>query len=195
MWRAGLIIGTATAEANRITINAHPAARDAACTDCRVTSGHVHSRCERRLLDLPSHGRSVHLLVQVRRFRCGNRDCQRRISGESLPDSTAQRWARRTTRLETTVHHLGIALGGRPAASLTRRLMLRVSKDTLRRVLRRRALPVGADTVRVLGTGDFARKRGQCHGTLRAVRCAQYVRSWVGRDRPSPAHLRRAHPV
>ena len=77
----------------------------------------------------------------------------------------------------------------------TRRLMLRVSKDTLRRVLRRRALPVGADTVRVLGTGDFARKRGQCHGTLRAVRCAQYVRSWVGRDRPSPAHLRRAHPV
>ena len=33
--------------------------------------------------------------------------------------------------------HLGVALGARPGASLARRLMLPVSKDTLLRVVRR----------------------------------------------------------
>jgi hypothetical protein len=38
--------------------------------------------------------------------------------------------ARRTSRLEHIVHHLALALGGRPAASFARRLMLPVSNDT-----------------------------------------------------------------
>jgi hypothetical protein len=40
------------------------------------------------------------------------------IFGEPLSETVAPRAARRTSRLEGIVHHLGIALGGRPAASL-----------------------------------------------------------------------------
>jgi hypothetical protein len=47
-------------------------------------------------------------------------------------------FARRTSRLEQIVHHLGLALGGRPGASLAQRLRLPVSRDTLLRVIRRR---------------------------------------------------------
>ena len=49
-----------------------------------------------------------------------------------------------TSRLECLVHHLGLALGGRPAAGFARRLTVPVSNATLLRVVRRWAkLPDG----------------------------------------------------
>jgi hypothetical protein len=125
----------------------------------------VHSRYQRRLLDLPSHGRAIQLQVSVRRFRCIHRSCPRRIFAEQLGDTVASRSARRTFRLEAIVRHLGVALGGRPPATLARRLMLPVSKDTLLRVVRRHAArdssPLG-----VIGLDDWAWKRGQRYGSI-----------------------------
>ena len=76
------------------------------------------------MIRFPSHGRTVQICVAVRRFRCAEPDCLSRIFAEPLGDAVAGRSARRTSRLEAIVHHLGVALGGRPAASLARRLML-----------------------------------------------------------------------
>ena len=52
---------------------------------------------------------------------------------ERFDDGVLAPWARRTARLVGLVRHLGPALGGRPGASLAKRLMLPVSNDTLLR--------------------------------------------------------------
>jgi transposase len=161
----GLIVDDVEVRPDRVVVMARAAALTCRCPDCGRQSDRVHSRYERQLLDLPSHGRTVHLRLDVRRFRCVSDLCRRRIFAERLDEHVAGRSARRTARLDAIVHHLGIALGGRPAASLAQRLMLPVSKDTLLRVVRRHAVQ-DQSPLRFVGIDDWAWKRGQRYGSI-----------------------------
>lgn len=148
-----------------MTITARPPSTSAPCPSCGQVSSRLHSRYTRRLADLPSGGRRVVVRLIVRRFRCTVGSCRMRIFAERLHPDVATAYARRTARLECIVHHLGLALGGRPAASFARRLMLPVSNDTLLRTIRRRAARP-AEVPTVIGIDDWAYKRGQRYGTL-----------------------------
>ena len=64
------------------------------------------------MTDLPLSGRVVELLVIARRFRCEAVLCGRQIFTERFADGILAPSARRTARLDTIVHHLGLALGG-----------------------------------------------------------------------------------
>ena len=111
------------------------------CPSCGTVSRRVHSRYRRHVTDLPLSGRIVQLLVMARRFRCDAVLCGRQIFTERFAEGVLAPSARRTARLDSIVHHLGLALGGRPAAGFAKRQMLPVSKDTLLRVVRRRSRP------------------------------------------------------
>lgn len=146
-----------------ITVRALTAA--CACRGCGTRSERIHSRYRQRLADLPIAGRPVRLMVLARRFYCKAVLCGRRVFTERFHTEMLVPWARRTTRLNHIVRHLGLALGGRPAANFARRLMVPVSKDTLLRVVRRQGSP-GFVPPTVIGIDDWAWKRNQRYGTL-----------------------------
>ena len=122
----GSVVDAVEVDADTVAIAAHPAEGFGSRPTCGGRSDRVHSVHRRRLLDSPSHGHAVELLLRVRRFRCVAGACPRRTSTEPLAPGTAGRSRRRTARLDGLVRALGLALGGRPAAALAQRLTLPV---------------------------------------------------------------------
>ncbi|ARO32622.1 ISL3 family insertion sequence transposase protein (plasmid) [Rhizobium sp. NXC14] len=136
----------------------------AACPACGRMSRTVRSRYRRQVADLPLSGKRVRLPVQTRRFACDAVLCGRQIFAERFGDVLPP-YARRTGRLEHVVHHLALALGGRPAARFAQRLMLPVSNDTLLRVIRRQG-PPSSTPPSVIVIDDWAWRRNHRYGTI-----------------------------
>src|SRR3954464_14202551 len=134
------------------------------CPICATPSGRVHGRYTRPVADLPMMGRIVSLSLQIRRFRCSNSGCPRRIFAERLPAAAPFR-KRRTVRLAEVQRSLALGAGGEPGSRLAALLAMPVSGDTLLRLIR--AVPVDpAPPARVIGIVDWAWRRGQRYGTL-----------------------------
>ncbi|CAN7671163.1 ISL3 family transposase [Rhizobium sp. LjRoot30] len=148
-----------------ITIDCRFRSTEAKCPDCSQASHRLHSRYERRLADLPWQGRAVTITLSVRRLRCSNERCGRRIFAENAGD-VSWRHRRRTIRLEDVHRSIGMALGGEAGMRLVARLGIPVSADTILRIARR-AYPTGdCEAPRILGVDDWAWRRGQRYRTI-----------------------------
>ena len=154
-------------------------AEAATCSSCGLPSRRIHSRYVRKVSDLPCSGRAVHLQVLTRRFCCQAPQCPRRIFAERFDETDLGARSRRTTRLEGLVHHLGLALGGRPAAAFATRLMVPVSNDTLLRVVRRRARP-RVEPLATAGIDDWAFRRNHRYGSI--VVDGEHDKAWARAD-------------
>ena len=162
---SGFVVESAYYEGDKAVIAVRASGSVGLCPSCGTVSRRVHSRYRRRVTDLPLSGRIVQLLVIARRFRCDAVLCGRQIFTERFAEGVLAPSARRTARLDSIVHHLGLALGGRPAAGFAKRLMLPVSKDTLLRVVRRRSRPP-TDPLRVIGIDDWAWRRNHRYASI-----------------------------
>ncbi|HEV2781525.1 MAG TPA: hypothetical protein VGX25_19250 [Actinophytocola sp.] len=98
-------------------------------------SSRVHSRYQRWLADHAISGREVIIRLLVRRFRCLNAGCPRRIFAEQV-DGLAQRYQRRNPLLATLPIKVRLAHDGRVGARMTRHLAAQVSRSTLLRLSR-----------------------------------------------------------
>jgi transposase len=162
---AGFVVESAFYEADKAVFTVRQPSGFGLCPSCGTVSRRVHSYYRRRVTDLPLSGRIVQLVVIARRFRCDAVLCGRQIFTERFPEGILAKSARRTTRLDCIVHHLGLALGGRPAAMFAKRLMLPVSNDTLLRVVRRCSRPP-SDPLKVVGIDDWAWRRNHRYASI-----------------------------
>src|SRR5690349_21626131 len=96
---------------DRLVLETHSTTAAAACPLCDQPSTRPHSTYRRRLADLPWQGRTIELHLRIRRFRCANTTCPRRLFAERLPEVTVPK-ARRTIRLRDLQQQIGLALGG-----------------------------------------------------------------------------------
>ena len=159
----GFVVESATKGDGDFVIAIRGAATICRCPMCGDVCSRVHSQYRRKLADLPAAGVRIALILRTRRFFCDAGACDRRIFAERF--EAVEPRARRTNRLDDVVHCLAIALGGRPAASLSRRLNVKVSNDTLLRMVRRRgqrSFPPPA----IVGIDDWAWRRNHRYGTL-----------------------------
>jgi transposase len=129
-----------------------------------VPSCAVHSRYQRRLADLPWGTRAVRIQLTVRKCRCRNQVCERRIVTERGPARVAA-YRRHTQRLTTALRALGLARGGNPGARLAARLRLPTSPATLLRLGRGAPTPP-MPALQAVGVDAWAWRRGQRAGPI-----------------------------
>jgi transposase len=135
-----------------------------ACRGCGVVSARVHDRYQRRLHDLACGGRPVEVMLEARRFCCGNPACPVATFAGQVPGLTAW-YQRRTAGLRGLLEKTALALAGRAGSRLAAALGAIVSRFTLIRLVR--ALPdPETGQVTVLGVDDVAKRKGHSYATV-----------------------------
>jgi transposase len=149
---------------DEITAVVRSRAMGSCCPCCQQVATRIHSRYQRRLLDLPWHGVRMRLDLHVRRFFCETAACRRRIFTERLPAVVAP-YARRTVRLDAWFTVVGLALGGEAGARLLRTLGVLSSPDAVLVHIRSTPCP-SLPCSRVIGVDDWSYRRGRSFGTI-----------------------------
>jgi transposase len=110
--------------------------RSAACPSCQHHPRAANSTYRRTVADLPLAGATLILHLQVRRFFCRHAACPQRIFAERFPTLVPVR-GRHSRGVHSALRHVGLAVGGRAGAQLTRALGIPGSFRTMVRLVQR----------------------------------------------------------
>lgn len=134
------------------------------CPVCNTKSRQVRSRYTRRLMDLPSGGHRVSIVLEVRKFKCRNEDCIRKIFSERYPDYTKP-YSRKTDRAVENLASILIEVSSRKGSYLTDLIQMKQSPSTCLRIVSRLPIP-GYTDKKVIGIDDWAFRKGINYGSI-----------------------------
>ena len=134
------------------------------CPTCGSQSTVTHGWYNRHPQELPSVGQMMRLCLQVRRFCCINSQCSRRTFAEQFPNWLPA-YARRTDNLTSLMYRVGLQVSAEVGHQILSYLQVKVSGDTLLRILRKKPLETQASPV-IIGVDDWAFKKGRNYGTI-----------------------------
>jgi len=132
----GFVVTQVTDDEAGVIVYASAQQVSASCPHCQHLAHSIHSFYSRSPQDLPISGRTVRLVLRVRRFRCQNLVCPQQTFVERCPAVVAPH-AQRTKRLTASIMHFGGEVSSEPAARLLGHLGIMVSPDTLLRLTKR----------------------------------------------------------
>ena len=162
---AGLRVHRVEDLVHAVVISASCRAGGASCPRCGQESARVHGGYSRVMADGAAGGRPVLIVLQVRRFRCGNPGCTAVTFAEQAA-GLSERYRRRSVPLLGMLAGFGLELAGRAAARLAGTLGIAVHPATVLRLIAAAAEPEVTAAPEVLGVDDFALAKGQVYGTV-----------------------------
>lgn len=151
-------------EDGRIFISLCRSGRSAVCALCGNMSQTPRSYYTRTVQDLPILGSAVVLQYIIRRFRCDNKNCRRKIFSEQCIDFIAP-YARRTDRAIQRLSKIIIEVSANKGSYISRLSKIPVSASTCLRMIKK--MPVTtSDNVEVIGIDDYAKRKGINYGSV-----------------------------
>ena len=135
------------------------------CINCRREMRVYHATYVRVVQDLPILGKNVRLRITAYDYYCSNEACEVKTFAEDYGEFIG-RSGRMTDRLEALILTLALETNCEGAASVCKEMGVKVSGDTIIRMLRKLAeepLPKCGEAV---GVDDFAYRKGHTYCTV-----------------------------
>lgn len=146
-----------------IHIYASLTGKRAKCPGCKKYSYSIHDRYERTITDLPVFQYETIMILTVRKFKCRNDSCKRKVFTEQ--NNNILPYARRTDRVTRLLSDIAIEMATGSGRMLSEKLLIKVSRSTLNRLAHQQS-PPDTDTLKVVGVDDWAFRKGVNYGTI-----------------------------
>lgn len=150
---------------NEINIYLKSKTHEQECTGCGKKATKYHSTYKRKLQDLPILGKTTYVHLTAYQYECENPDCRQHIFCEELNDFTGY-YKRMAGRLEEFIVTLALNTSCEGAARICRLIGIKISGDTIIRILLERSSHCEVKQTDFIGVDDWAYKKGHIYGTI-----------------------------
>jgi transposase len=161
---AGITVTSVHPNATELVVGVACYLSGMSCPQCHQPSMRIHGKYQRTVADIPCAGRTVLLMLTVRKFVCTTPTCPQKIFTERLV-GLVQSYERMTGRLIVLIQSLGLVAGGQMGTRQAARSGISTTPSSLLRYLMQMPVPQ-TRAVRVLGIDEFAWKKRFTYGTI-----------------------------